>query len=401
MKIINFIMIMIFSLVLSYFLPIFINLFFHESVVIERIKYSPLIDDFMLSRFDKDKGTKSYQIIGGKDISEDEYILNQPFTNYLLLIQKGIFPAKFQAYADPKFIRQNSQNFSLRYSANISKNIPLYPLLNTNKYGRLDFMPVLFRLGDKIEAIDIKTGKINQNLSDELNSKLGSLGFSFPPRQYFSNPSTLKALDEGAFIVDSKGEIFHLKSQNGKFILAPTKLIKQNILNIAISEDNRREFYALMVLDDEMGLISYDDYKFIPLNATGYDPRKANLNLKITPINKILTFLSKENSILRVMDLNYTERKSYQTALVQPISNKYLKSYFLPFELRLIKDSYFYQLKIANLSQNAFGLWIVVALLIFIYKVKFKKSLNFTQILSIALFGIYGFIASVFYNTKK
>ena len=47
------------------------------------------------------------------------------------------------------------------------------------------------------------------------------------------------------------------------------------------------ESYALVFAKSELGLVSYDDYKFIPLPSVGYDPFETALNLRMILLSSL------------------------------------------------------------------------------------------------------------------
>ncbi|WP_169778343.1 DUF4857 domain-containing protein [Campylobacter curvus] len=404
MKILNLLIMTIFALILSYFLPIFINLLLPVNQIIDRVRYSPVVDEFMLSTIDRAKGANTFEIIGKGAISEDEFVQNQPFTYHSILIPKGQFPKIFKEYeSNASLILKNSQILNLRPSLNLGRNIPLYVLLRSDeRYGKLSYFPFLIRLGDGsgMQIIDANKNQIDQNLSSNLNEILASDGFKFPAKQFFSNPTTLKAFDEGAFIVDSGGRIFHLKFDGLNFTLKDTGIVKNDIINIIVSEHDRREFYALVITPNELGLIDYD-YKYIPLPNEGYDPTSSNLNLKITPINKIISFSSPQNISTYVMDLNYTLLKQNVRKPSEPISKRYLKGYVLPFETQLVQEDYFYKFKLENFSAKSLFASIVLALAFFVYNLIFLRKKSLLYSVFVVVFGIYGFIAAMMYTARK
>lgn len=399
MKILNLIVLVFSSVILSYFLPTFINLALPEKRIIERVKYSAVIDDFLISKSNKDEKTTKYAIQNKHEITQDEFYEYLPFSYYQILIPNKKFPQKFKEYEqDPSLIRKNSQGLNLKYSSNKAKHIPLYLLLDTDKYGNLSYTQELFRVKkDGFEVINLQTNSIDQNSSKALNQKLEQQGFKFPAKGYFTNPSTLKPFDEGAFIIDSKDEIFHIRQNMKNISVKNTNIIKKDIINIMISEDPRREFYAILIAKNEIGLIGYD-YNFINLNNSGYDPFGMNLNLSISPVDKILTFLSNDITKINVMDLNYTTIKENFTEFSKPVSNRHLKEYFLPFELKLSQHGHFYKFSFNQFSKKAMILSFIIALIYFMYNLKFKNRKRYIESGIIAIFGIYGFISTLFFK---
>ena len=47
------------------------------------------------------------------------------------------------------------------------------------------------------------------------------------------------------------------------------------------------ESYALVFAKSELGLVSYDDYKFIPLPSVGYDPFETALDLRMVLLSSL------------------------------------------------------------------------------------------------------------------
>ncbi|MBR8465520.1 DUF4857 domain-containing protein [Campylobacter sp. faydin G-140] len=404
MRILNFIIMGIFALILSYFLPVFINLFMPLNYSFERVRYSPVIDEFIYSNTNRKDNTKSFKIIGGNEISEDKFLELQPFTNYYVLIQKGKFPQKFKMYENnTSLIVKNSQFLNLKYASNKAKYPDLYVLIEPDElYGRLKYAPFLIRLGSKngFDVINTDINKIDKNLSENLNKAFLDEGFKLPAKAFFSNPSLMKEFDEGAFVVDSTNTIFHLKFNDNKFWIKNTNITKPNIIKMVISENKRREFYALVITSNEIGLLSYD-YKFINLPNDEYEPFKANLNLAISPVDKVLSFTTKEQIKTYVMDLDYNVIKQNTTQLTPPTSSRELKAYVLPFELSIVQDDYAYEFKFINFSAKSVFISVLLAFGFFAYNLAFKKRKAFADSVFIAIFGIYGLIAEIFYGIKK
>lgn len=247
--------------------------------------------------------------------------------------------------------------------------------------------------------IDLLTNSINLEKTEKLNDELKGLNFAYPAKQYFTNPSIRKAFDEGAFIVDNDDKIYHLKQIDGKLILKYTNIIKPDIINIIISEDLRREFYGLIVTKNDTGLIDYD-YNIIDLNLSQYDPFNANLNFNISPVDKIVTITTKDNIYTKVMDLNYAKINENDFKLDKLQSKRYIKAYFLPFELKISQPSYFYKFEFVNFSKMGFCLSILMAILYFAYRLKFNSQRDIYGTAVVVIFGLYGLISTIFFKEK-
>lgn len=121
------------------------------------------------------------------------------------------------------------------------------------------------------------------------------------------------------------------------------------------------ESYALVVAKSELGLVSYDDYKFIPLPSVGYDPFETALDLRMILLSSLCC----------------------------------LKGCVLPFETKIAHKSRYRSLKFS--AKSVFS----PALAFFVCRLKFHKRKSVAKAACIAIFGIYGFIAALFYDKGK
>ena len=121
------------------------------------------------------------------------------------------------------------------------------------------------------------------------------------------------------------------------------------------------ESYALVVAKSELGPVSYDDYKFIPLPSVGYDPFETALDLRMILLSSLCC----------------------------------LKGCVLPFETKIAHKSRYRSLKFS--AKSVFS----PALAFFVCRLKFHKRKSVAKAACIAIFGIYGFIAALFYDKGK
>ena len=121
------------------------------------------------------------------------------------------------------------------------------------------------------------------------------------------------------------------------------------------------ESYALVFAKSELGLVGYDDYKFIPLPSVGYDPFETALDLRMILLSSLCC----------------------------------LKGCVLPFETKIAHKSRYRSLKFS--AKSVFS----PALAFFVCRLKFHKRKSVAKAACIAIFGIYGFIAALFYDKGK
>ena len=399
MKVLNFYIMSVFALMLSYFLPSFINLALPLDQNVTRVKFSTLTNEFMIQKTNKLSGENKFYLEDGKEISEDIFMQNQPFSYYGALIKNGKFPKELEIYEkNTTLIMKNSQSISAKYISNLFKPVLIFPLMYDDvKYAKPVFAQFLIAFSaNLVEVIDPAKNAPNIELTNELNAKLKEQNFSFPGRKFFTNPSPLKAFDEGAFLLDSKDEIYHLKFDGKSFIVKDTNIAVKDVLNIVVSENQRREFYALVVAKDSIGLIGYD-YKFISLPGAPFDYKKTNISLAINPLHKVLTLTSKDQISTYAMDQDYKLIAQNHTKLEPPLSKRYLKQFVLPFELKITQESYFYNFKFSDFSLKALAVSLFLAFIAFV----FVKKRDPLCAIFVAIFGIYGFIAVLIFNKEK
>ena len=404
MRILNLCIAAIFALILSYFLPIFANLFLPEYKIYDRVRYSPLVKDFLFSTLNKKENTQVYEVAGGERIDEDTFMRYQPFTYYSLLIPKGKFPSEFRKYEDNvTLIIKDSQSLNLRQGFNEARYIPLYPVLDVEpKFGKVIYSPFLIKLAaQRLEVVDARRNGEDVVVSSQLNEELKKAGFKHGAKAYFLNPSIMKGFDEGGFLIDSDDKIFHLKFKDGKFSAVDTKIKKPGIVNIVVIENERREFYAVLIAKDGLGLISYDNYAYVPLPSVGYDYAASDLYLKITPEYKMLAFSDEEAIYTYVTNLKYELEKQNFTRASKPISDRALKRYVFPFEAHIAQKEGAYRFEFKNFAPQSVFASLILAFAFFAYNLRFYKRRAILESAFVLIFGIYGFIAMIFYNTDK
>lgn len=386
MRLSNLVLNSCFVLILAFFIPSILDFVLPKSYKSYHIDFSPVFDKFVLSSYQARPKKREYFIIKDqKNLSEDEYMASLPFDFYSVLIKNDNFPSEFDYFAsDIALIRQNSQYFGLQYKNNLKSQTPLFALLESNpKNLKLQIPSHLIDISDDFVFINTATNEIDKDLSDKFKNALLDSGAKFGIKQFYSNPNLLKSFDEGAFVVDKDGQIFHILLKNGEPIVKNTQIICNNVVNIAVSEHFRKEFYGALICGDELSLISYDNYRQIALGKYSWD--KQNLRLKIDPLFKTLS-LKSENQINLITynpDFSIYRQTKFDTTNDE---NKFL-GFILPFEISLnidkISKAYEFGVKF-----SPFGLILSLILAIFVF---YRQKDKFNAVF-VAITGIYGFL---------
>ncbi len=282
--------------------------------------------------------------------------------------------------------------------------INLYPLFEARPDGPELKMPnEFFRITDKFEFINCETNKVEKELSERFNSALIKAGFSFPAAEYFGNPSNMKPYDDGYFIVDSKGALFHLmRIHNKPFVRKIALPSDVKVAYILIKELELGEFHGILISKDNRAfIISRDNYKLIPLPVKGYDRKTMQFKLMGNIKYRIFTLIAEDSLSAFVTDRNYNLIDTYKRKW---ISNKKrlpgkILSAITPFTLKMTsKNNDFVDF---NFRFNPPGLisYLFTLLLLFLTAFvirKYRKEEFTTQIIDliiVGLTGIYGFIA--------
>ena len=155
--------------------------------------------------------------------------------------------------------------------------IALYPLLESKPARfKLEMPKEYFRITDRMEFINAATNEIDETQTKLFTSRLVKAGFEFPAQQYFTNPTTRKAFDDGYFIVDNSGQLFHIKKINGKPFCVNTNIPKNfRIKYMLVKEMNLKEFHSIIFSEtNEVYLLLYENYRLQKLPLEGFDAVK-------------------------------------------------------------------------------------------------------------------------------
>ncbi|HMA62026.1 MAG TPA: DUF4857 domain-containing protein [bacterium] len=387
----------------SVFLPRFYHKIVDKSTRSPIIYYSPVIEDFAF--FQHTGGHMAFKDGEGNTYSRKGYEKLLPFLYYRDLDKWGVLPDTIQGVpTDITSIRHNSQRIRLRAYNMDQPTIDLYPLFESQSdYTNLSYPPELFRINERIEFVTARTNKINEKMSRQFTKDLKEKGFKFPAQLIAGNPTTRKPFDEGYFIVDNEGNVFHLKKVQDSPQCVKTPIDNNlNIRKIVISESVRREIYGYIITEsDEVYLISYDNYKLIRLPLKNYNPDKMDFSFYADPVYRTFKYDNNYNYYAAVFDSNYTFIDSMKISLTpeQEKTSTKVKQAIFPFEIKTMKS--FSSLLHFDLR---FQSWlslvgILISLIIGIF-VKIKRDENikenwFDFVLILAT-GIYGLLGVIF-----
>ena len=214
-----------------------------------------------------------------------------PFIYYRNMELWGLLPLELQGERfDAAAIRAGRQVFELapRELADRRPSIAVHPLLETNPgRARLRFPEDVFRFtADAMEFVNVDTNRVDPVLTERFTTALDDVGFAFPARGVFGRPTILKPFDDGWFVVDGTGAVFHLRRVDGAPDIRRTPIPPNlGIRHIEVVENERREIRALLLTEDgRLFAVAYDDYGLIPLPSDGYAPDRMAYKLLVNPL---------------------------------------------------------------------------------------------------------------------
>jgi len=388
---------------LSILLPNLYWMIFDKPINKPRVSYSPILKDFVYIQFSDNNGEKEYLDNQGNSYDRKSFEALLPFSYFYNLDKWGVLPDSIDGIPiSISYIRRNSQVARIRSSYFNTPMIRLNPLFESQSdFTRLEFPNELFRINKRIEFLDARTNTVVDSLSDIYTQALTALGFRFPAKYIAGNPTTRKPFDEGYFIIDDDNNVFHLKQIKGHPYCVKTDIPRDlNIRFITVQENPRREFYAILVTwQNEVFLISYDNYKLIRIPADGYIADEMDILFFIDPIYKTIKYSNDEELKCVVTDKDYNVIDTYEASWVPKAewTRSKIAAAIFPFQIERISDRTDYKLfhLIINGGLALIGIFLALIVTIFVKTAIYRENLkeNWFDLLVVAVTGLYGALA--------
>ncbi len=407
-KLSRYILVLIGIMAASIALPQIYWTIFREAPSVPNVVYSRVLNDFLMVA--REDGVLVRKDEHGNIYSRDEFESKLPLLFFRQLFATGEMPDTIHGrHMDHAELSTYSSNFTLRP---VDFNTPepvLLPLLEAES-GRvsLELPEDFFRLSDRIEFIVAETNRVDREKSDIFNEALLREGFAFPARLTGGLPTDRKNEEEGYFIKDSNGDLFHLMMIRGEPYVARIDIPSQmNIIHIECVDIATREYYAFLFTEEnEIYLLMQDDYQLQRLPVNGYDRESHRLRVREDVLHKTISIIGDDHIQVTVVDDQYEVADTYsdQWEPVHSQSDHVLFSWLFPFQLNLqVPDSRFVSLDIFW-APHYFWLIINLALVGVAICLLKRKNRSFEKNLIdlgiILLTGIFGFIATRVFPNK-
>ena len=328
---------------MSYALPAGYDKVFGKQVGNPLLFFSPLLEQFIY-RESLGGHRFNYQREDGKQYDRAGFESQLPFLYYKNLEKKKQLPVTVAGESYGKaVIKASKQGLDIksRHLDGHHQQIGLYPLFNTDpEVAIMPFPEDVFRFTDQgMEFINADHNRIDGDLTTRFTKALQAKGFVFPATVIGGKTTNLKPFDEGYFVRDASGVIFHIKR-----ILDAPHVVRTgvdptlDVQDIVVSENRRREFYGTIVTrTGELFLISYDDYQLIPLPVEQYQPDRMDFKLLINPVHTTAVISEAKRVHGVAMDTAYQKKHSFTVERRDPVAQgvRIARDILLPFQLTL------------------------------------------------------------------
>lgn len=365
--------------------------------------FSEVSHDFIVSKEVGDtlegKSEMKYYDSKGKELEEKEYMKLLPFNNTRRLKTMGEFPDSLNGVElTPEITKKVKRSMLIAESA---YTLRLNPLFESEPERRGVSLPGdMFRFNpDGIEFLDCETLKSNREKGDMFNRALMEAGFSAPAKGIYGIPSTIKLKDDGYFIVDNIGKVFHLKMVKGNPYVREIPFDGE-VKNIKCHSSGDL-FCHIFTKDSTVYALdrNYELHKLPVENANGRFMLVSNYFYNTYKVN------DKDKSTLYVLDPDYRlvakhteEIDHYSVSKEAEVERKIFpfkimltpgKAHFIPIP-NPIKDFY-----VLNLVCT--GLFLIIKL---IRRRQIWRLAGIVDFLIVLATGVYGFIAVFAFPSK-
>lgn len=393
-------------LAMSYSLPAGFDKVFGQQIGNPLLFFSPLQKRFI---YRESLGGHRFNYLNEEGVRFDrpEFEAQLPFLYYKNLEKKNMLPVTVQGRVfNKQAIKADKQGLEIksRHLDGHHVQVELYPLFNNDpEVAIMPFPEDVFRFTDQtMEFINADFNRVEQELTDRFTSALRENGFDFPATVIGGKTTNLKPFDEGYFIRDNRGQVFHLKRVLNEPVVVKTPIDPGlDILDIILSENRRKEFYGTIITrQGEIYLISYDNYRLISLPVEQYRPAAMDFKLMINPLFKTAVTSNTVSVYGAATDGSFAPLRSFELVRRDPNPRiiRISRDLLFPFQIRFTNP----HREQADLQLQPGGLWSVVGILIatgLLLLHSRKKGQGAPAIGELALVlvtGLYGLLAITF-----
>lgn len=366
--------------------------------------YSCVIDDFIIVNGE----TKADP--SGKTYTSDEYEEILPFMFYRQLMADGKMPDTLKGVKIEAPAIARSSSFYRYTPRKLKTPVPsLYPMFESQS-GKVNLaMPEdYFRIGKRMEFIVAKTNRINEEKSALFTNALSEKGFAFPAKIIAGIPTTRKSCDEGYFVTDAKGSLFHVKMIKGQpYVVKIDTPENLDVVAMEAVDIRSREYYCFLFTREKgIYLVMDEVYDLQRLPVDGFNPEIHSFRMNADMFNKCITVYGENWYEAIAVDDMYNVVKTYgekwESLYERPDGKVF--AYIFPFEIRMKDENssfvkFFFRFSpgIRWIIINVLSVLVAFAL---VRRKKLPLSGNILDLAIVAVTGVYGLIATQFFPNK-
>jgi len=408
--------------VMSIFLPKVYKSLFAKRATEIKINYSPVSQSFIKMTIRKGESKKKiYSTMDEKYLySKEEYMQMLPFHYFGSLVKINKMPVAFDSYSrNPGRVKKEMRFVRISPKSISKKEIGIYPLFESKpRYSGVSLPKDMFRIGEKgITFIKPETNRIDQEKSMQFTQAFLDAGAVFPLVKIFGNPTPRKPFDEGYFLTDANGALYHLKMIEAKPMVKKIETSGIPVRYMKAKEEINREYYGVVIADDgQVYLLMYNDYRLQKLPISGYDYRSMVFSMVSTPVNRMITIKHTDyQKKIKTINTVVTDTKYAKIAQTdysydikgEPLYEK-VQEWLFPYTVQIKRgEKYYATFGLKRIHGAAFVLSVLLSLmyLLSLWKRKSITTESLVQALLIAAGGLYALIPlfafGQLFNTKK
>lgn len=367
--------------------------------------YSTVTGEF--SWLESDGKGIAYKDASGHAFTEKQFDSILPFFYYRQLISDNRFPDSIRGIpVTPKMAQTG--NFMFRSSPRQVNAgvVGIYPLLESMS-GRvdLDSPDDIFRIDrNGITFIDCATNTVKADKSAAFTEMMQKKGFAFPAQVIAGNPTTRKEYDEGFFITDNEGKLFHLKQTKGRPFVRAVELPKEvEIAQIFVTEYRGRQYFAFLA--DKAGqfyALTTGDYALHPVNIPSVDLTRQGIMIVGNPFDWTLKVSDTDGAehYYAIDGETFGLLKELHYPAPAPSCVDKTEQYIFPFRLTFTSRLDTEVLpRITGISGWALILGLVLSVVFCLIR-KVNPARQAPQCLFILVFGLYAFIGLLLFSRR-
>jgi hypothetical protein len=405
-------LVIITALVLSWAVPALVRIATTTASRYPFVYYSVLLQRFLFRETTADN-KYIHTDTDGNQYTREQYDSLTPMLSYRQLMLTNSLPDTILGVAiDPQELRAKSIVWRYNPRHVHAPVLPLY-FMYESESGRanLEAPDDVFRLKNGITFIDKLTNRVNAEKSALFQAALEAAQFAFPAREVWGNLSTRKAYDVGYFVLDDRGQLFHLKMVRGEPYVRNTRagdsleVAYFNVLEVA-----DRSIYGFLAARDGAlyTLNAGDGYSLTRFDIPPIDLNAHSVMLMGNLFYRMVNVTTPDSVTCHVLDAG-TLRQHDRPHVIHASGNRWQTAGRWLFPVYLTLTSRYSEYLQPAFKVN-FGWSLAVSVLTFAgyFLLAGRRAatgrnvaLHAVNACVIILFGIPGLIASLLFGTRR